>query len=184
MKRRKVRLTIFFLVAVVQLLVPLYMIWHWEDILVNGRQYRWATAPVDPYDALRGRYVELRFKENKGPVLGGATLRSRQKAFAVIDADANGYARIRGVSPERPVGDEYVAVRVNYVQGNIAQVTLPFRRFYMREELAPAAEQAYGKSAGKDAAVTVRLKDGLGVVEQLYIGEQTINDYLRAGGKR
>lgn len=49
----------------------------------------------------------------------------------------------------------------------------------MQEELAPAAETAYRQNAGTDGIVTVRVKNGNGVVEELYIGDKTIYEYLR-----
>jgi len=158
------------------------MIWRYEDILHTGKQYNWVTAPIDPYDALRGRYVDLRFKEMKGPILDKIQLHYGQTAYAIISEDSNGYAFIRGISASQPEGERnsYIKIRVTHVQDdNIAHVQLPFERYYMQEDLAPEAEKAYSNSAGKEAVVSVRFKDGYGVVEQLYIGDQTIYEYLR-----
>lgn len=185
MKRNQIIVMVLFtMLAVIQLAQPLYMVWRWEDILQTGHAYQWMTAPVDPYDALRGRYVDLRFKEIKGPVAYGEDLNYGQKAYAAIDADVNGYAYISSVSAGKPQSGDYVAVRVaSLIRGGEVYVTLPFKRYYMREDLAPLAEKVYQRSAGKDGTVTVRIKNGLGVVEQLYIGGQTIDEYLRRGGE-
>ena len=183
MKEKKLLFKIFIILAIIQLAVPLYMGWRWENILQTGRQYTWVTAPVDPYDALRGRYVDLRFKEMNGPILDNAQLNYGQTAYAMIAEDQNGYAFISGISASRPEGgegDSYIKIRVSYVQdGNVAHFVLPFKRYYMREDLAPIAEQAYRNTAGKSATVLVRVKDGYGVMEELYIGDQTIYEYLR-----
>jgi len=180
MKKNKLLFRVFIVLAIIQLAVPLYMIWRWENILQNGQQYSWATAPVDPYDALRGRYVDLRFKEMEGPILDNAQLHSGQTAYAMIAEDHNGYAFISGISDSHPEGNAYVKIKVSYVQGdNIAHFMLPFKRYYMQEDLAPVAEQAYRKSAGRSAVVSVRIKDGYGVVEELYIDGQPIYEYLR-----
>lgn len=169
----------FIVLAVLQLAAPLYMAWRWEDILATGRRYLWVTAPVDPYDVLKGRYVDLGFREAKGPITDGAKLESGQTAYASIAAGADGHAVISGVSAKCPAGDSYVKVRVRYVKDNTAYVALPFKRYYMEETLAPAAEQAYRERAGQDGVVSVRIKGGYGVIEQLYIGDQTIYEYLR-----
>lgn len=180
MNNKKLLFKFFIVLAIIQLAVPLYMVWHWEDVLQTGKQYTWVTAPVDPYDALRGRYIDLRFKEMTGPIIGNAQLNSGQTAYAMIAEDQKGYAFISGISVVPPGADSYVKIKVSYVQdGNIAHFVLPFKRYYMQEDLAPIAEQAYGKSAGKEATVLVRVKDGYGAVEELYIGDQTIYDYLR-----
>lgn len=181
MKKNRHLFKMFIVLAIIQLAVPLYMVWHWEDILQTGKPYTWVTAPIDPYDALRGRYVDLRFKEMTGPILGNALLISGQTAYAMIAEDQNGLAFISGISDARPEGNSYVKIKISYVEKEIAHFVLPFKRYYMEENLAPIAEQAYRKSAGTVALVSVRVKDGYGAVEELYIGNQRIYEYLRKG---
>ena len=180
MNNRKIVWGLFGLLCLLQLAVPLYMVWRWENILQTGVAYQWRTAPVDPYDALRGRYIDLRFKDTKGPV-NGAKIEPGKTAYGLLGRDEQGFAYIVAVSSQKPVNGDYVEVRTSYMTGNLMNVTLPFKRFYMREDLAPLAEKAYQKNAGKDGKVTVRVKNGLAVIEQVYIGDQTIEDYLRAG---
>lgn len=179
MKRNRHLFKIFIVLAIIQLAVPLYMIWHWEDILQTGKLYTWVTAPFDPNDALRGRYVDLRFKEMTGPILGNAQLNSGQTAYAMIAEDQKGYAFISGIIDAPPEGHSYVRIKVSYIQNDVVHFVLPFKRFYMEEDLAPMAEGAYRKNVGTQALVTVRVKDGYGAVEQLYIGDQKIYEYLR-----
>ena len=180
MKSKQLVVKFFVVIAIIQLAVPLYMVWRWEDILQNGQRYSWVTAPVDPYDAFRGRYVDLRFKEASAPLVGNAILNYGQTAYAIIGEDQKGYAFISGISELRPEGNSYVKINVSYVQDQIVHFELPFKRYYMQEELAPEAESAYRKNAGKEATVSVRIKNGYGVIEQLYIGNQTIDEYLRS----
>lgn len=178
MNRSVLRYGLLALVALFQLAAPLYMAWHWEDVLKTGRIYYWQTAPVDPFDILKGRYVDLWFRDITGPVAGESELMPGQTAYAAIREGADRLAYISEVGTTPPVGD-YVKVKVNYVQGGTAHVALPFKRYYLPEELAPAAEDAYRKSAGREAKVAVRVKNGYGVIEELYIGEKTIYQLLR-----
>lgn len=182
MKQNRVRLLLFVLVAVIQLTVPLYMVWLWDDTLLTGSQYQWQTAPVDPYDALRGRYLDLQFKETTGTVAFNEYLSYGQTAYATIGVNAHGYAYINRVSANKPETGDYVEVRTLAVSGDKVHVAVPFKRYYIQENLAPLAEEAYHKSSGKDGSVTVRIKNGRGVVEQLYIGKQTLADYLHSTG--
>ncbi len=184
MKKNKVVLILFAILAIFQLAQPLYMAWRWEDILQTGVSYRWKTAPVDPYDALRGRYIDLWFKENKGPIINGENIKPGQTVYALLGTDTDGFAYIAGISAKKPAGGDYVEARAGYGmdKGDNMNIILPFKRFYMREDLAPQAERAYQRSAGKDGAVSVRIKNGMGVIEQLYIGDKTIEEYLRSEG--
>ncbi len=181
MTKRRVVVILFAVLAAVQLAAPLYMAWRWEDILQTGVAYKWRTAPVDPFDALRGRYVDLRFKDTRGPAAPGENFQYNQTVYASLGTDADGFARITAVSAAKPAAGDYVAARAGYYTAatGLWTVTVPFKRFYMREDLAPLAEKAYQRTAGKDAVVTVRVKNGLGVIEQLYIGDRTIDEYLR-----
>ncbi|HWR40336.1 MAG TPA: GDYXXLXY domain-containing protein [Patescibacteria group bacterium] len=180
MKNSKVVRGIFIMLALLQLSVPLYMAWRWEDILQTGTAYQWRTAPVDPNDALRGRYIDLRFKETKGPVKSSDEIHQGQTVYALLGKDGDGFAYITGIGPQPPAAGDYVEARAGYkTGGGLWSITLPFKRFYLREDLAPEAEKAYQRSADKGGKVTVKIKNGMGVIEQLYIGEQSIEDYLR-----
>ncbi|QDR81086.1 GDYXXLXY domain-containing protein [Sporomusa termitida] len=179
MKNKRLLLCLFIVVSLLQAAVPLYMAWRWEDILQTGHRFYWQTAPVDPADAFKGRYVDLRFKEDTAPIIGADNLILGQQVYALIAENAGGQAYISGVSVNRPEQGYYVKVRA-YAKGpGTAYVNLPFTRYYLPENLAPAAENAYRERAGKTGVAAVRIKDGYGVIEQLYIGEQTLYEFLR-----
>lgn len=176
---KNLRLLLFTLVALIQLSVPLYMAWHWENILQAGQPFYWQTTPVDPADAFKGRYIDLNFKAAAGPVAPGSVLHYGQTAYALIAQDQAGRAVISQVSATQPPNQPYVKVKINYIEENtIAHVHLPFKRYYLPEALAPAAEAAYQKNTDNTVAV-IRLQDGYGVIEQVYIGDQTLADYLQ-----
>ncbi len=181
MTKKSVVVGLFAVLAAIQIAAPLYMAWRWEDILQTGVSYKWRTAPVDPYDALRGRYIDLQFMDARGPAAPGENFKYGQTVYASLGADAASFARITAVSAAKPAGGDYVEARAGYYTAatGLWTVLLPFKRFYMREDLAPLAEKAYQRTAGKDAVVTVRIKGGLGVIEQLYIGDKAIDEYLR-----
>jgi hypothetical protein len=130
---------------------------------------------------MRGRYVDLRVKETKGPVMNGESISYGQTVYAMLGVDANGFAYITDISAQKPESGDYIEAKANYMDKGMLNITLPFKRFYMREDLAPLAEEAYRKSAEKEGVVTVKVKNGMGVVEQLYIGDKTIDEYLRSG---
>lgn len=180
MINKKMLLGLFIGVAILQATVPLYMAWRWENILQTGQLFYWQTAPVDPYDAFKGRYVYLGFKENKVPILDNTITGFRQKAYALVAENAEGQAFISGVTARRPEQGVYIKVDV-YRSGDEdkAYVILPFSRYYLPEDLAPAAEAAYRKSAGKSGIAAVRIKDGYGVIEELYIEGTPLFEFLR-----
>ena len=179
MKSRKILFGLFISVAIIQATVPIYMAWHWENILRTGQRFLWQTAPIDPYDAFKGRYVELRFKETSGPVSDAAGLPVGQTVYAIVAENAEGKAYIKEVSAQKPETGTYIKVKAYTDSQNKAHVVLPFSRYYLPEELAPAAESAYREHGGKNGVAAIRIKDGYGVVEQLYIGEKPLREFLR-----
>ena len=58
---KMLRILIFGVVALAQLAVPATMVWQRDQTLKQGRVWKFRTAPVDPVDVIRGRYIALRF---------------------------------------------------------------------------------------------------------------------------
>lgn len=175
-------LALFFCLALIQIAVPVWMIAHREMTLRNGRQFRFHTAPVDPYDAFRGRYVALGMRDDTAPVVPGLELRRNQKVYAVIEEDDEGFARFSSVTVDRPKDQAYIQARVNRVSGDELELRLPFDRYYMEEKLAPAAEAAYRKHSQRealDAYVTVRVDSGFAVLEELYVGGKPVVEFIQ-----
>lgn len=178
MKNKKL-LLLFTLVAVIQIFTALFMAWQWEDILQTGQRFLLVTAPVDPYDAFKGRYIDLRFKENRGLIIDNASYNYGQKAYALLGENTEGKAIVIGVSSKQPEGKPFVKIKVNYTEGSTAHIEFPFRRYYLPEDMAAPAETAYRESAGKTGVAAVRVKNGYGVIEELYLGEKPLNEYLK-----
>lgn len=182
MKKLQLSLTLFWVLSVFQLAVPVWMILNREMTLRHGRQFRFRAAPVDPYDAFRGRYVALQFEPNTAPVPADEKLAMNQKVHAQLAEDEHGFVQIAGVTATRPSGEAYVQCRVNSVADSLVYLQFPFDRYYMDERAAPAAEAAYREHSTRevrDVYVTVRVKDGNAVLEELYIEGIPIREFLR-----
>jgi uncharacterized membrane-anchored protein len=171
----------FALMATAQLAVPAWMIVSHEQTLRTGEVFKFRTAPVDPYDAFRGRYVWLRIEQDSLPVPPGAQWTRGQEVFALIETDTNGFSRLSELRATRPDGRPYLAVRVNWVVGQTANLRVPLDRFYMEESLAPAAEKAYRehtRASERKAYITARIRDGSGVIENLWIDGVPIREFV------
>ncbi|MCC6627720.1 MAG: GDYXXLXY domain-containing protein [Chloroflexi bacterium] len=190
---RPTRLTValFLLVVLVQLVAPTSEIAGRELTLRTGTPVKFRTTPVDPADAFRGRYVWLDVEQNTAPVPDATSFRTGQHVFALIETDATGFAHITGLSATRPASGLFLAVPVRWVDrtaagGYQAHLAMPFDRFYMEETLAPMAEEAYRRASDasrQQAYIVVRLRDGQGVIEDLYINDTPIRQFLATGGR-
>lgn len=181
--RNRLTIGLFLCVSFVQIITPFSMIIKRESVLKSGGQFKFKTAPVDPYDAFRGRYVALRLEENYVPAVKETKLNRGQTVYALIAVDSQGFAGFTAASAARPSDKPYIQTKVLHVSGDKVYLDLPIDRYYMEETAAPAAERMYQKHAqapsAQDAYVVVRIKDGFAVIESLYVGAQTIEDALR-----
>ena len=177
------RVLLFLVLAAAQLVVPAWVIHTWENTLREGQQFKFRTAPVDPYDAFRGRYVALRIESNSVPPSEEiANLPRGSTIYASIAVDPSGFAHFDKGSVKPFASEPYMKARVWWASEGRVQMDLPIDRFYMNEKLAPRAQQAYvshSTRTNRTAYVLVRVKNGLGVVEDLYIDDEPVTQYLK-----
>lgn len=182
--KNRLMIRLFLCLALIQLALPLSMIMKREIILRDGTQFKFKVAPVDPYDAFRGRYVALRVDEDYVPANANTEVRYGQTVFALINVDSEGFAKLAGITTSRPKAKSYIQAKGGYTYNNKIYLNLPISRYYMEEKAAPLAEKIYqrhSRANKKDAYVVVRAKDGLAVIEGLYVGGQKIEDMIKRG---
>ena len=178
------RIGIFVLVALTQLAVPSSMVWKRGRTLAYGRVWKFKTEPVDPVDAIRGRYVALRFAAETlpGPVRRPEQPAAESTIYVTLKEDAEGFAQVDQISATPLKGDNVVKAQNWYWRDDADHVRFPFDRLWVAEKIAPQAEQAYRENSrrGKENAfVTVRVRNGDAALEQLYIADKPLADYLR-----
>ena len=109
-----------------------------------------------------------------------------QKVFISLEEDDHGFARIKKVTTNRPAGEANVPARVSSLTDSLIYLQFPFDRYYMDEHVAPAAEAAYREHSRRevrDVFVTVRVKNGNAVLEELYVGGLPIREFLENNSK-
>ena len=60
---QKITIPAFILMVLAQLYVPASMIFQKERVITQGTAYKFRTAPIDPNDPFRGKYITLSFNE-------------------------------------------------------------------------------------------------------------------------
>jgi hypothetical protein len=71
---------------------------------------------------------------------------------------------------------------VRHLSDDRVHVDMPFERYYIDEHLAPAAERAYWQHSRRDAQpayITVRVRGGLAVLEELYIAGKPVREFVQ-----
>ena len=179
----------FALVVAAQLAVPAGMIVDREWTLRHGQLFKFKTRPVDPADAFRGRYIWLGLEPETIQLPDASTWSANQKAFAVVETDANGFATVKRLERTCPANEAAVPVCVSWWGSakNEVHITWPgLDRYYMAEGKAPAAEKAYRehnrRATPSSCHVTVRVRGTHAVIENLFIDNQPIQEWLRTHG--
>jgi uncharacterized membrane-anchored protein len=196
----KIKTFLFIGVILSQLAVPTWLASSSQMILSQGALYKFKTQPVDPYDIFRGRYVRVNPEEDHVdlPLNYAEEFFEGQKVFVSLLVDDKGFAKAKGVSSKKPLSGDYIATKISYVQkfinvqigeqewkqeaANIVSFNLPLDRFYMNEKKAPKAEQIYRERATlekSDVHLTVRVYRGKALIENLFVGDQAISDFVQ-----
>jgi uncharacterized membrane-anchored protein len=167
--------------ALLQMLLPLTGVFIQEDILRNGKVYKFKTEPIDPYDPFRGKYVTLRIKDDVA-VQDGEKFEENQKVYAVIEKYENGFAYVAKLAVEKPKADNYFITHINSVYSTEVSYVVPFTRYYLDEKKAPQAERAYFDNSRREEQNTyiqVRVKNGKTALEELYISDLPVLEYIK-----
>ncbi|NOQ72708.1 MAG: hypothetical protein GQ574_11930 [Crocinitomix sp.] len=159
MSRNKIIFLVFAFVALAQIAVPAMMIFEREHVLNEGREYKFRSAPRDPYDPFRGKYITMQYVSNQTQVSVSEEWESGETVYVQFMEDEDGFAIIESVSKSAPDNtSDYLKTTVQYFdnydyeeEGTATlSIYYPFDRFYMEESKAFEAEMAYNETREND----------------------------------
>lgn len=173
----------FVLMSLAQLYIPFQMIMGKEKVLQTGKEFRFKAAPVDPYDAFRGKYITLSYEQNAYQVANAEEWYSGDVIYVALSDNNEGFATISNVTKEVPAGtSDYVKATISYIMSDsISNVVIeyPFDRFYMEESKAYNAELAYNESV-RDTNMTtyaiVKIKNGDAVISDVIVNGMPVKE--------
>ena len=174
------------LILIAQVSVPAFMVYRYESTLTSGVEYRFEVRPYDPYDPFRGRYVDLVFAERTVLYNGEQDMSYGDFAYATLKVGDDGLAKLVELFTEAPASGDYLKVKYrSWSSDDSAErsVSFIFDRYYANEKKAPNIESAVRQltreiDESEKVTALVKVKDGLGVIEELYVGDMTIHQYL------
>jgi uncharacterized membrane-anchored protein len=176
---------LFGFMAIVQLLVPAYLIFESEYTMKEGRTLNFRTEPVDPNDVFRGKYVQLRFTESFVNTDRALSVDEGQTVYITFHQDEEGFAIPLDVLFDEPSSDvDYLAYENDYIRlaDSIFYFQYPFDRFYMEESKAPEAELLYQDAVAdtmQRAWATVTLHKGRAVLRDVMINGESISELAK-----
>jgi uncharacterized membrane-anchored protein len=130
------RLAFWSLVAL-QALVPLGLIGWNEAKLALGDEVRLKTAPVDPYDLFRGRYVTLRYEISSVP--GAREVQPGDTVYVSLRDTGDRWRATGRAQLERPGAGTFIRGRMTQ-----AGIVFGIETYYADEAEALALEEETG----------------------------------------
>ena len=103
MNSKKIIFLAFILVALVQIYVPAKIILDRAIVLNSGKEFKFKTAPIDPSDPFRGKYINLNFNDNTIEIQNKENWARGETVFVLLTTDNNGFAKIKSVSKAKPL---------------------------------------------------------------------------------
>lgn len=180
------KLVAFVLVMIAYLFVPISAIFNQEKILSSGETYKFLPAPVDPYDAFRGKFIWLNIPPPVFDLEEELRLKRGQKVYVHLERDTAGYTEYTGFTTNRPEGNNYLQTNISRIIEDRVWLKTPesLTKFYLNEKLAPLAERKYRelRLERRDTSrveIDVKVYKGKALIDNLYFDQEPILDFLR-----
>ena len=188
----------FVLMVAAQWYAPLSMIYDSQETIEEGTEYKFKTAPVDPTDPFRGKYITLGFEEEiyYPKDTNEARFDYGQKVYAVLGTDSLGFAKIMRLTDNEPVDlindgyefrSDYILVEFTYKYTDadnnpVVNLQFPFKRYYLEESKASEAEQLSWNNRSDTSKVcyaTVSIHNGSATLTNVMVNDSSIVDIVR-----
>jgi len=185
MNSKKIIILAFILVTLVQIYVPAKIILDRAIVLRSGKEFKFKTAPIDPSDPFRGKYINLNFNENTVEIQNKENWTNGETVFVLLATDSNGFAKIRSVSKVKPLDNQdFLKAKVDFIiyDGSKLSIEYPFERFYMEESKAYDAELTYNRTLRDTSQLTyalVNIKNGESVLKDVMINGIPIREIVK-----
>lgn len=188
MNNKKLLFGILLLTIIAQLGISGSMIFQFEDIMNTGKEYKFRTAPIDPNDPFRGKYVSLSYLDNIVRVsLPDFEKLYGQKVYAIVENDQDGFAKIKSIAfKSTDLQRDYFQSNIMGVDSHQIVLNFPFDKFYMEESKAPQAEIIYNQAVIDTNQVTyalVKIKNGKAIIKDIYINDTSILQLIKSKNK-
>lgn len=188
---------IFIGYAVLILMIPAYIIGSSENILSNGKLYKFQMRGKDPIDFFRGNFLTVRI-DTRGIPTDKSDWKGGEEVYLTIDVDEDGFAYFDEALPEPPKKGDYMVSRVvrwwdvsNLTRGfdlfgggsdierQTVDVEMPnnLGKYFINEEFALDGEYVIGNMR-RESYVGVRVKNGNVRLEDIYIDKKPLMKFL------
>jgi hypothetical protein len=188
MKRNKLLFVAFAMVAMAQLFVPGWMISTMADIAKTGNVFNFKVNHNRAGASLQGSYIWLNFEANKYNV-DKKQWDNNQNVFVIFENDSQGFARIKSVTKEKPVGNHDWVKAMAYLtrkDSSFLRLTYPFSNYYVPNANTREAEKAFNKAMNdtlKTVTLKINIRENQFLAGDLMVDSTKIGEFLKGINK-
>jgi uncharacterized membrane-anchored protein len=169
------------------LATPIFLIARFEKVIAAGKVYKFRLNPVDPYDAFRGKYMQLFFKNEELEGTFSQNIYEKHQWVYLTLKFEDGFAVPDKVFTTCPGNVDYLKLQVWYsgTRDNgksYINFKYPFNHYFMNENYAQKAESALrtnNRTKEDQCYATVSIYKGKAVVTGVYIKDKPIEDFMK-----
>ncbi|PTX58724.1 GDYXXLXY motif protein [Kordia periserrulae] len=175
---------LFGLMVIAQIVASAQIVYKHETVINSGNVYKFTTAPIDPSDPFRGKYIVLDFDINSFPTTD-EDWNYGEKAYLYLGKNANGYAYIDTLSKTKLANNpnDYILVELGSHYNGKIHFDLPFDTYYMEESKAYDAELLYRENNRRGEAqevyAVVHIQEGTHVLTDVVVNGISIKDAVK-----
>lgn len=180
---KQLQIPIFMIVMVLYLWLPYQLSQKPKRIAENGKIFRLELQNFNRYN-LSGSYANLDFVI-PGPIPTDKTFYNYQRAYATLQIDSLGFARVQSIHTQKPENADFIQVRINYVDEKGVYISLPesIQYYYLKQPLSSEqAEKIRSQRPERElfeAYATVRIWEGDAMIEHLFIEGLPVEQFIQ-----
>lgn len=156
---------VFAVMVFLQLGVFLGMVYEKNNIVKNGREYRFRITYYDPYDFMRGNYLRIGLEQSEIDEVVREDKKNTKGYFIIKDTEKG--AVIATFTDKTPENGEYIKGELFYSYEDKHIIKNPFERYYVEEKIAKEMEEKL--RASNEAYLRVKIYKGKYVIESIEI---------------
>ena len=203
----RIKKGLFFAFAAIVILIPAYLAISSQNVLNNGKLYKFKPMAYDPFDPFRGHYLRVNYDTSGIPT--DFDFEEGEVVYVSVAKDKQGFAYFDEAFKEPPKGKDYIESKITssgfgserrlemielmddpnfeISEHDVRQtvsIEIPdnLYKYYINEDDALTAENVLVKQV-ENAYIAVRILDGRAQLENIYVFNQPLLDYIAKESK-
>lgn len=203
----RIKKGLFFAFAAIIVLIPVYVAISSQNVLNNGKLYKFKPLAYDPFDPFRGKFLRVNYDTSGIPT--EFDFAEGETVYVSVAKDKQGFAFFEEAFKEPPKGKDYIESKIAWSgmgtdrrlemiermddpdfeisEEDVRQrvsIEIPdnLGKYFINEDDALNAEKVLAKHR-ENAYIAVRILDGQARLENIYVFNQPMLDYLAKKSK-